>query len=125
MVKKPFDKRVRLIDSSDFSTVFADAPIRVSSADLLILAKQTGYDRPRLGIVVAKKHVKLANQRNRLKRVIRESFRHQQHDLPNVDIIVLVRKSAMGKDNKTLSRTLHKLWVKLTKKARAAVEPPT
>ena len=50
--------------------------------------------RPRLGLVIAKKHVSKAVHRNRLKRVLRESFRLRQAEIPLVDIVVLARKDA-------------------------------
>ena len=43
---------------------------------------------PRLGLVIAKRFLPLAVQRNRVKRLIREQFRLAQTDLPPVDIIV-------------------------------------
>ncbi len=42
----------------------------------------------RLGLVVTKKGNAKANRRNRLKRLIRERFRVQRHQLPDVDIVV-------------------------------------
>ena len=46
----------------------------------------------RLGVVVAKRNVKLAVARNRLKRTVRESFRLQQSCLTGLDIVVVVKK---------------------------------
>ena len=42
--------------------------------------------------MIGKKNVKLAVQRNRLKRLIRESFRHNQETLAGWDIVVIARK---------------------------------
>lgn len=124
MVNTSFDSNVRLLDSGDFSAVFASAQYKISCPEFLVLARSTDCKRARLGMVVAKKHVKLATQRNRIKRTIRESFRHQQDALPNVDIVVLVRKGAAAKDNKTLTLIQGRLWIKLANKARATVERP-
>lgn len=46
----------------------------------------------RLGLVVAKRNVKLAVARNKLKRLIRESFRRQQVQLNGLDVVVVVKK---------------------------------
>jgi ribonuclease P protein component len=125
MANSPFDKSVRLLNSSDFSPVFSGAQVKSACPELLILARKTHGDHARVGIVVAKKHVNLAVQRNRIKRLIRESFRQQQCDLPKMDIVVLVRKGAANRDNKRLTQLLQKQWVKLTNKANAAPESTT
>ena len=46
---------------------------------------------PRLGLVVAKRFVPLAVDRNALKRKVRERFRRVRADLPAVDVIVRLR----------------------------------
>lgn len=71
---------------------------------------------PRLGLTVAKRHVKRANQRNRIKRVIRDSFRLNQHDLPPLDIVVLVRGGVLDMDNEQLRKLVEKLWRKLSRR---------
>jgi ribonuclease P protein component len=45
-----------------------------------------------LGLVVGKKIAKLAVNRNYMRRVLREFFRTQQHDICHVDLIVRVQK---------------------------------
>ncbi len=117
MAKFGFDKRIRLSNADDFSSVFSKANIKTACPELLILARFNSHDHPRLGIVVAKKHVRLASQRNRIKRLIRESFRLQQYQLPHVDIVVLARKGASEVDNPTFDRLLQKQWNRLSKRA--------
>ena len=46
----------------------------------------------RLGLIMAKRHAKLATTRNALKRVIRESFRLQRHELPDADYVFRLHK---------------------------------
>lgn len=58
-----------------------------------VFATPGSQQQPRLGIVVAKRNVKLAVERNRLKRAIRESFRHQCQQLTGLDIVVVVKKN--------------------------------
>ncbi len=67
----------------------------------------------RLGLAVAKKNAKLAVQRNRIKRIIRESFRMHQTTIPAVDIVVMIRPAVVKADNKTLFAELGELWQKL------------
>jgi ribonuclease P protein component len=70
-----------------------------------------------LGLVIAKKHVKLAVHRNRLKRLIRESFRLRQEFMPPLDIIVLARKGMGDLDNAAVSLMLDQQWNRLCKRA--------
>ncbi|MCU7372997.1 ribonuclease P protein component [Paucibacter sp. O1-1] len=65
---------------------------------------------------MAKRFVKRANQRNRIKRVIRDNFRLHQHDIPNLDIVVLVRNGVMEMENAELHKLIEKLWRKLSRR---------
>ncbi len=50
------------------------------------------FEHSRLGFMVSKKIAKRANQRNYMKRFIREFFRHNQVDWVGIDLIVRVQK---------------------------------
>jgi len=69
-----------------------------------------------MGLTVAKRYVKRANQRNRIKRVIRDSFRLNQHDIPHLDIVVLVRNGVMEMENAEINKLIEKLWRKLSRR---------
>ena len=89
-----FPKTARLLSPRDYKPVFDNSRYKVSSKQFLLLAAASQANRPRLGLVIAKKHVVKAVQRNRLKRVLRESFRRRQVEIPPIDIVVLARKDA-------------------------------
>lgn len=112
-----FDKTRRILSSHDFSVVFDKPPFKVSHPQLLILAKTSSAKQTRLGLVIGKKNVKHAVERNRLKRLIRESFRLKQHNLPAIDAIVLARRGADTLSNAELFSILDKLWTRVAKKA--------
>lgn len=116
-----FTKATRLLTPHDYKQVFAAAALRVSSKELLILARSNQLDHARLGIVVAKKNVRQATARNRIKRITRETFRHQQHQLVNpaggIDAIVLARGGLGLLDNVALHNLLNQLWRQLQRKA--------
>ena len=57
---------------------------RSSSEFFTILSRENAIGQPRLGIVVAKRHVKRAVDRNTIKRIIRESFRLAKAFLPTL-----------------------------------------
>ncbi len=115
----PFSKSQRLLVARDFSCVFDKSDYRVSHQYCLILAKSTLGQHNRLGIIVAKKHIRLAASRNRIKRLMRENFRQQQHHLPGIDAIVLARKGLDQLSNPELNSLFKTLWRKIQKQAHS------
>lgn len=110
-----FPRELRLLAPAQFKTVFTN-PIKASSAEITLLAVANQEAHPRLGLTVPKKHLKHANQRNRVKRVIRDSFRLNQHNLPGIDIVVLVRGGVLTMENAELKKLIEKLWRKLCRR---------
>ncbi len=112
-----FTKKQRLLSSKDFSRVFDTASIKVSHPNILVLGKENSLGIPRIGLVVAKKNVKLAVNRNKFKRLVRESFRLKQHQIPSIDAIVLARRGVDNLTDQELSKILSDLWKRVAKKA--------
>jgi ribonuclease P protein component len=107
-----FSRELRLLTPTHFEYVFNKA-IPSVSPQITLLARFNTSNNPRMGITLAKKRVKHAHDRNRLKRVIRESFRLERHSFPNIDIVV-VGKSGLDKlSNQELFSLMSKLWKKL------------
>ena len=75
-----------------------------------VLCRPNGSSEPRLGLAIGKKNCRLATQRNRIKRVIRESFRRNRGLLGGVDIVVINQPGATGADNKALFESLDRHW---------------
>lgn len=69
-----------------------------------------------MGLVIAKKNVRLAVQRNRAKRLMRESFRHHQQLLEGLDIVILARRDLDKLDNAALTSCLETLWQDLIRR---------
>lgn len=69
----------------------------------------------RLGIIVGKKILFAATDRNHIKRVIRETFRHHSINLCKFDIVVLVRRSNTKKNDAQI-RNLKMLFTRLEKR---------
>lgn len=93
-----FDKQDRLLNSADFKQVF-DNPIKKVHSDHLIAFLAKSDQGPRLGLAITKKKLKTAVERNGLKRQAREYFRQAKHELPKLDIVIIVKLS-YGKDIK-------------------------
>jgi ribonuclease P protein component len=85
-----FRKTDRIRSRAEFSAVF-DAKVRQSRGPLTAYAIPTDGPGPRLGLSVGRR-VGTAPRRNRIKRLLRESFRLMKHDFPRAyDIIIVVR----------------------------------
>jgi ribonuclease P protein component len=69
----------------------------------------------RLGLAIATKTFGSAVARNRIKRIARESFRLNQHELPPVDITVAARAAARTAGGSSLRASLDALWQQLAK----------
>lgn len=67
--------------------------------------------------MIAKKHVRLAVQRNRIKRLAREVFRQLPDATPPLDVVLLARKGIAELDNQELSTILQQQWQKLRHQA--------
>jgi ribonuclease P protein component len=69
-------------------------------------------DKPygRLGLAVSKRVDKKAVGRNRIKRMIRESFRYHQEQLKGLDLVVIARAGAKQAENEALRSSLARLW---------------
>ncbi len=116
-----FDKSCRLLNATDYKAVFDDVKWKTSSKEILCLGRNNGLKHPRLGLVIAKKNIRHAVQRNRVKRIIRESFRLHQHQLPAIDMIILARAGLGDFSNTELHIEITKMWSRLIKK----VDQPT
>lgn len=94
----------------------------MGSAHFLLLATSNGLDNPRLGLVVAKKKVKLSVNRNKVKRQVRESFRLNQHELPSVDIIFLARGGLTEMDGAALRAEIENAFRRLKRRFAGDVQ---
>ena len=83
----------------------------------LILYSPNDSNSAQLGIAISKKNVKKAVQRNRIKRIIRETFRQNRKALGSMDIVVLARSGIGNKTNRELNATITKQWQKLAQES--------
>jgi ribonuclease P protein component len=120
MAEFEYPRDLRLLTGSDFKRVFDKAIYKVSDPNLLILSRPNETGHARIGFVISKKNVRLAVNRNRVKRIIRESFRLNQHNLPSCDIVILARKGVDKLEREDIHSLISKCWVRLNKKATKA-----
>lgn len=124
MAELNFGKQLRLLNSADYQSVFDTVKHKAFTKEVMLLAAENGIDSPRLGIIISRKVSKRAVDRNRIKRQIREHFRLNQHELPAMDVIALVKPPANTADNAFLQQQLNYLWRKLNKNVQKEVKTP-
>lgn len=84
-----FDRSKRLVSKLDFDRAFRQGA-RARGAILLVVARENGLGRTRLGLSVGRSIWKGAVQRNRVRRIFREAFRLSYPDLPvGVDFVLI------------------------------------
>ena len=108
-----FSPSVRIRCAADYKCVFDGALFKVHQPHFLFLAKVTEQPHRRLGIVVAKKKVRRAHERNRIKRLARESFRLHQQNIELLDIVVMPKMGIDTISNAELHQQLQFAWQKL------------
>ena len=96
-------------DKSAYGRVFKSAK-RSRDRYFTVLYRLNRKPDPRLGLAIAKKHCKLATGRNRIKRLIRESFRHNKKALSGLDIVVINTPTTHTANNRTLYDSLARHW---------------
>jgi ribonuclease P protein component len=110
-----FAQELRLLSAAQYKYVFSDAK-RFGNHCFTLLLRENEIDHARLGLAIAKKSAKRAVDRNRIKRVIRESFRHLQHELPNIDVVILCRPAAVALSSKKMRKQLDKQFAYICRK---------
>lgn len=101
-----FGRSARLLKPAEFERVFTENE-RARTESLLVMARPNALGQARLGMVVAKRLLPRAVDRNRVKRCVRETFRMQRLGLPSCDYVVrLIAKPVPGHETRDLARTL-------------------
>ena len=114
-----FGTEYRIRCAADYKSVFDGVLFKVHQPHFLFLAKITEQPHSRLGIVVAKKKVRRAHERNRVKRLARESFRLQQGQFnKNIDIVMMPKVGIEAIENQELHQQLDFAWQKLQRLAK-------
>jgi len=89
---------------------------RARSQALRAIACANGLGRPRLGMIIARRRIGRAVDRNRLKRIIRESVARHENLLRGMDLVITPEPDAAKRDNAALRAELASLWPVLRRK---------
>jgi len=82
----------------------------------MVIARPNGLEHARLGLAVGVKAAGNAVNRNRIKRLVRESFRSRQMELPAVDLVVNARPAAAKAANAEITASVSALWSRIAQR---------
>jgi ribonuclease P protein component len=110
ITSRGFPRRFRLTDKHEYDRILKSrAALQIRCGCFRVLAMQSEREDARLGLIIGKRQLKRAVDRNHVKRMVRESFRITRMSLPAVDIVVqLVRTPDEG-----LDRDVAAIWERL------------
>ena len=119
-----FPRHARLLLPAEYNRIFA-AGKRFSGAYVTLVAARKDLQqssksmltssltkstlRPRLGLALAKKQIKRAHERNRVKRLLRECFRANTSRLTGLELIAMAKTAAQKMSNSALSLEIERL----------------
>lgn len=107
-----FPKSSRLLDAASYANVFDGCDKKASSKIGTLLSVTTALPSSRIGIVVAKRQIKHAHQRNQVKRLVREDFRLRPFSRSS-DYVFLARHPCSKLSKAQFANELDRLWQKL------------
>jgi ribonuclease P protein component len=111
-----FSRRARLSSKAEFSRVFAQPAAKSGDSCFTVLARPNALGYPRLGLAISRKSAPQAVERNRIKRIVRESFRHHQPVLDSLDVVVIGRPQLLQQSNPALFDSLQRHWHRLARR---------
>lgn len=107
-----YPRSSRLVRPAEFTRVYREGR-RIAGGSLQIIYRTGESTRPRLGLAVPKRILPRAVDRNRVKRLIRESFRRHRAQLPPLDLVVALRGRKQRGTPADLTAVLEALWQRL------------
>jgi ribonuclease P protein component len=110
--RHPFGKSLHLTQNAEIQIVCRKGR-KLSSPFCAVYTLKNNLSNPRLCVSISKKQVPKAVARHGIKRIVRESFRLHQHELPQKDIVVISYKSLRDMDKKTIREKIDQQWPRL------------
>lgn len=107
-----FARIFRLVKPEEFKYVFQQ-PSKSADSAVLVMARKNTLGYARLGLAISIKSAETAVERNRVKRIARESFRQYRGTLGGTDFIVSGRGGIAKKTNSELRLALERHWSNL------------
>ena len=117
-------RQARLLRPADFAALRTSSG-RLGGRCFHLRYGPNGLDHARLGLAISKRVSKRAVERNRIKRLVRESFRRIRMQLPAIDVMVMAREQAAGVVGSELLAEMDGLWQRLLAGANRNPAPPS
>jgi len=106
-------KAGRLRNSAQFKATLA-SPCVSRDSYFTVYARPNGLESARLGVGVSARIARTAVARNRIKRHVREAYRHAQQELRGLDVVVLARAPATRTAGPVMRQALNRHWQRIT-----------
>jgi len=119
-----FPPAARLHNPAEFKLVFAEGR-RLKRSPLGLSYRLNALPHPRLGLAIAKKAVADAHDRNRIKRLIREDFRHNRARLPAVDLVFFAHSGLADLSNDAIRALLADIWTLVIERCARSSSAPS
>ncbi|MFQ5488540.1 MAG: ribonuclease P protein component [Gammaproteobacteria bacterium] len=107
--RQGFSREYRLTRPEEYRHVSRRAR-RLSSECFTVLLRENRLGRPRLGMAIARKHVRSAVRRNCVKRIIREGFRCRRERLGAYDMVFISRPTLARKNKQELHAIVDRVF---------------
>ncbi|RMG38905.1 MAG: ribonuclease P protein component [Gammaproteobacteria bacterium] len=128
---RSFPRARRLLRTRDYARVFKN-PRRSSDRYFTVLARTRtsflpdGPNAPRLGLAIAKKQLRRAVDRNRVKRLVREYFRSEVLPIDHSpqDYVVMARSAVREASNTQLRTSLAEHFERLRRRSPSDTQGP-
>lgn len=105
-------KMKRLSDSRAFRALFS-VKKKWSTPFFWVRVQEKEQSFPKLGLVLSKKKIPRAVDRNYLKRISREAFRHHQKDIPPWNYLFYFHQSCSREQGKKITTLLEEYFHRL------------
>jgi ribonuclease P protein component len=102
-------RSARILNKQEYNQVFNKGSVFKTSG-LVVYAWTNSLESSRLGIITSKKSAKKAFDRNRIKRLCRNTFRLKRNLLLSKDFVILARPKARYLSNQELVQCLDQLF---------------
>ena len=110
----PAHKRLR--SKPEFDSVF-ESRNKFYGDHFLVYYRYNGCSHSRIGLIVAKRNVRLAVERNRVRRLLKEHFRQQPPALRSTDVVFIAKKGINTIENKELSQCIQILLKRIQQRS--------